>query len=103
MLMVILLFCMITGMRARSCWSHRADQQIDLVDRDQLGVERRHVGGAALVVVIDELDRPSQQPALALTSSRQISKGRQDLLAVGRDPPVSAMLKRPGWARPSPA
>ena len=43
--------------------------------------------------VIDELDRTSQQPPLALTSSRQISSARRFCLPLGATAPVSAMLK----------
>jgi len=43
--------------------------------------------------VIDELDGTSQQPPLALTSSRQISSARRFCLPLGATAPVSAMLK----------
>ena len=37
----------------------RAHQQIDLIDIQQLGVNSWNRRGAALIVVIDELDRPA--------------------------------------------
>src|SRR6516225_12371419 len=50
--------------------------------------------------VIDELDGTSQQPPLALTSSRQISSARRFCLPLGATAPVSAMPKPTliGWA-----
>ena len=39
-------------------------QEVDLVDVDQLGIDRRHQRRVALVVVVDELDRPAEEPAL---------------------------------------
>jgi hypothetical protein len=44
----------------------RADEEIDLVDLDQLRIDRRHVRGAALIVVVDELDRSAHQPAFGV-------------------------------------
>ena len=43
-----------------------AEQQVDFVDGDQLGVDVRHVRRRALVVVDDELDRAAEQPALGV-------------------------------------
>ena len=40
-----------------------AEQQVGLIDRDQFGVEAGNVGGIALVVVDDDLDRPAEQAA----------------------------------------
>jgi hypothetical protein len=42
------------------------NQQVDLVDVDQLRVDARHQRGIALVVVIDQLDRPAEQTALGI-------------------------------------
>ena len=43
-----------------------ATDEIDLVDIDELGVDRRHIGRIALVVVVHELDLPSEQAALGV-------------------------------------
>ena len=40
------------------------DDQIDFIDIEQLGVNPGHRRRIALVVVIDELDRPAEKPAL---------------------------------------
>ena len=42
------------------------NQQVDLVDVDQLRVDGRHQRRVALVVVIDQLDRPAEQAALGI-------------------------------------
>src|SRR6266851_4291406 len=47
-----------------------ADDEIDVIDVEQLGVDRRHFRWAALVVVIDELDRAAEQRALAVGRER---------------------------------
>src|SRR5262249_44489663 len=43
-----------------------AEQQVDFVDGDELGIDVRHVRRRALVVVDDELDRAAEQPALGV-------------------------------------
>src|SRR5260221_399250 len=53
----------------RHCGRHHVggvtgNGQVDLVDIDQLGIERRDRRRVALVVVIDQLDLTPQQPAL---------------------------------------
>src|SRR5262249_40109639 len=40
------------------------DHEVDLVDVEQLGVDRRDLGGRALVIVVDELHRTAEYPAL---------------------------------------
>jgi hypothetical protein len=61
------------------------DQQVDLVDTDELGVDARHVVGVALVVVIDKFDRAPQKPALGVDVLSPDLQRQQVLLAVGRD------------------
>ena len=62
-----------------------ADQQIDLVDADELCVDAGHVRRSALVVVIDELYRPAQQPAFGIDIIAPDLERQQKLLAVGRN------------------
>ena len=57
------------------------NQQIDFVDVDQLGVDPRDVRGIALVVVIDQLDRPAEQPALGVDLLLPDLEGEQPCLA----------------------
>ena len=42
------------------------DDQVDLVDVEELGVDRRDFGRLALVVIVDELDGPAEQAALGI-------------------------------------
>src|SRR6185437_13087050 len=41
----------------------RGEEQVDLVDVEKLGVERRRFGGARLVVIDDRLDLASEEAA----------------------------------------
>jgi hypothetical protein len=43
-----------------------ADDQIDFIDIEQLGVDAGDLRRTALIVVVDELDRPAEQPALGV-------------------------------------
>ena len=61
-----------------------ADDQIDFVDVEQLGVDARHRRGLALVVVIDELDRAPEQAALGVDLLLPDLHAEQRLLAVRR-------------------
>ena len=63
-----------------------ADDQLDLVDVEQLRVDARHGRRVALVVVVDELDRPAEQPALGIDVLLPDLLGEQRGLAVGREP-----------------
>ena len=60
-----------------------ADDEIDLVDVEQLGVDARHGRGIALVVVEDELDRTPEQTALGVDFLFPDLHAEQRLLAVG--------------------
>ncbi|HEY7663706.1 MAG TPA: hypothetical protein VH934_11340 [Xanthobacteraceae bacterium] len=60
------------------------EQQIDFVDADELGVDAGHVVGIALVVVIDELDRASHEPAGGVDVVAPDFQRQQILLAIGR-------------------
>ena len=64
--------------------SVRPDDQVDLVDFNQLGVDARNERWIALIVVVDEFDRPSEQPALGVDVILPDLYGEQDLLAVWR-------------------
>ena len=70
-----------------------ADHQVDLVDLDELRVDRRHVGGVALVVVENQLDRPAEEPAFLVDIVAPDLQRGQNLLAGQGDAPVKAMLK----------
>ncbi len=58
-----------------------ADQQVDFVDIDQLGVDPRHVRRIALVVIEHKLDRAPEQPALGVDVVTPNLQRRQHLLA----------------------
>ena len=56
-----------------------AVDEIDLVEVEKLGVDRWHIRGIALIVVMDELDLPSQQATLGVDvfgPHRHREKGR---------------------------
>jgi len=59
------------------------DDEVDLVDVEQLGVDARHRRGIALVVVVDELDGTAQQPALGVDVLLPDLLGEQRRLSVG--------------------
>ena len=61
------------------------EQKVDLVDGDELRIERRHGARVALVVVVDELDRSPEQPALGVDIVAPKLQRHQDLLAVCGD------------------
>src|SRR5262249_56575762 len=63
-----------------------ADDQIDLVDVEQLGVDARHRRRIGLVIVINELDRTAEEPALGVDVFFPNLLGEQRRLAVGREP-----------------
>ena len=60
------------------------DDQIDLVDIEQLCVDARDQRRVALVVVVDQLDRPAEQPAFLVDVVGPDLRGQQELLAAGR-------------------
>jgi len=60
-----------------------ADDQIDLVDIEQLRIDRGHFGRLALVVVIDELHRPPEQATLRVDVGLPDLHGDERHLAVG--------------------
>jgi hypothetical protein len=60
------------------------EDQVDFVDGDELGVDAGHIRRVALVVIIDKLDRPPEQPALGVDVVAPKAKCNQKLLAVLR-------------------
>ena len=62
-----------------------AVDQVDLIDVEQLGVDRGHIGRIALVVVIDKLDRPAEQAALGVLVLRPDLHGEQRGFAAARE------------------
>jgi hypothetical protein len=62
------------------------DDQVDFVDVEQLRIDRRHLRGRALVVVVDELDRTAEEPALGVDIFFPNLLGEQRRFAVGRKP-----------------
>ena len=60
------------------------DDEIDLVDVEQLGVDARHGRRVGLVVVVDELDLAAEQAALRVDVVAQIS------MAISADLPSPA-------------
>ena len=82
------LFCITTGIAGASMLVRvAADDQVDLVDVEQLGVDARHRRRIGLVVVVDQLDRAGRaaRPS-GLMSSSQIFLRQQRRLAVGSEP-----------------
>ena len=63
------------------------DDQVDLIDLEQLGVERRNLRRVRLVVVVDELDRPAEQAALGIDVVAPDFHGDQGRLAAGTERP----------------
>ena len=57
------------------------DDEVHLVDVEELRVDRRHRRRIALVVVIDELDRPAEQAALGIDVITPDLEGEQRALA----------------------
>jgi hypothetical protein len=60
-----------------------ADDQIDLVDVEELGVDARDGVRLGLIVVVDELDRATEQPALGVDILFPDLLRQQRRLAVG--------------------
>src|SRR6185437_5896798 len=60
------------------------EQQVDLVDVQELAVDRHLVGGIGLVVVIDERDRTPEQAALGIDVVAPDLQRQQKLAAVRR-------------------
>ena len=65
-----------------------ADDEIDLVDIEQLGVDAGHGRRVGLVIVIDQLDRASEQAAFGVDVLLPNLLREQRRLAVGPRPPV---------------
>ena len=59
----------------------RPDQQFHFVDADQLGIDARRIRRRALVVVINQLDRPVEQPAFGVDVVAPDFQSREHLLA----------------------
>ncbi len=66
------------------------EHQVDLVDVDELRVDAGNGGGIGLVVVVDELDLPPEEPALGVDLLLPDLHAEQRLLAVGRRAALSA-------------
>jgi len=64
-----------------------------LVDVEELGVDARHRRRVRLVVVVDQLDRTTEEPARLCSRRRARSAWRGARLAVARQAAVSAMPK----------
>ncbi len=60
-----------------------ADHEIDFVDVEQLGVDAGHRRRIALVIVVDELDRASEQSAFGVYFFFPDFHAQKRLLAVG--------------------
>ena len=60
-----------------------ADDEVDFVDVEQLGVDARHRRRIGLIVVIDQLHRPAEQAALGVDFLFPDLGAEQRLLAVG--------------------
>ena len=56
------------------------DDQVDAIDIEQLAVDPRHGGAAALVVIIDELDRSPEQAAGGIDVLRPYLRRQQGRL-----------------------
>ena len=63
-----------------------AENEIDFVDIDELGVDAGHVRRIALIVVVDELDWAAEQTALGVDIVAPELQRDQKLLAVLRHP-----------------
>jgi hypothetical protein len=64
-----------------------ATDEIDFVDIEKFCEDPGHGGRVALIVVIDELDRSAQQPALGIGFLLPDFHRQQRRLAVGRETP----------------
>ena len=69
------------------------DDQVDLVDVEQLGVDRRDACRVGLIVVVNELHLPAEQATLGVDSSRQISMAIRADLPPAPSGPVRDMEK----------
>jgi len=61
----------------------RPDDKVDFVDVEKLRVDLRYRGRLRLIVVIDELDRPTEQTALGIGFLLPDPGAQEGLLAVG--------------------
>ena len=61
-----------------------AVDEIYLIDIEQLRVDRRHIGRIALIVIIDEFDRPPKQTAFGVLVFRPNLHGEQRRFAAAR-------------------
>src|SRR6185312_3999125 len=64
-----------------------ADRDVDFVDIQKLGVDAGDKRGVRLVVIVDQLDRTSQQTTFCVDFFFPYLQGEQRGLAVGRQPP----------------
>ena len=78
--------CITTGIAGAICGRVAADHQIDLVDVEQLRVDAGHRRRIALIVVVDELHRPAEEPALGVDVLLPDLHREERRLAVGREP-----------------
>ena len=62
-----------------------AHDQVNFVDIEQLGVDAGHLRRIALIVVVDELNRPAEQPAFGIDVVFPDLHGDQRHFAVGRE------------------
>src|SRR2546429_190805 len=72
--------------RCRHVGAVAADDQVDLVYVEQLGVDARYCRRIGLIVIIDELHGTAEQPAFGIGILFPNLLGEQRGLAVGRKP-----------------
>ena len=63
-----------------------ADDQVDLVDVEQLGIDAGHRRGIGLIIIIDELHGTAEQPAFGIGILLPDLLGEQGGPAVGGEP-----------------
>ena len=63
-----------------------ADDQVDLVDVEQLGIDAGHGRGIGLIIIVDELHRTAEQPAFGIGILLPDLLGEQGGPAVGGEP-----------------
>ena len=70
------------------------NDEVDLVDVEQLCIDARHRSRVALVVVVDELDRPAQQSAFGVdVVPPDLHRRAAPICRAAASPPVSPMPK----------
>jgi hypothetical protein len=71
----------------------RSEQQVDVIDVKQLGVDRGNESRIALVIVVDEFHRATEQSAFGVDIRRPDLSCQQHLSAIDREPTSQGLAK----------